>query len=100
MSDWSSDVCSSDLEGGVLAVVGEGEKLLRCRSEGGLLAKVLDGRHAEHGGGRRTALGTERGQLREVGAHGPAVGHAAAQTHSEGGRNQIGRESCRERVCP
>src|SRR3546814_10376359 len=23
----------------------------------------------------------------EVGAHGPAVGHAAAQTHSEGGRN-------------
>src|SRR3546814_11001596 len=86
ISDWSSDVCSSDRR------VAEAEEQLD-RLDG------LDGaddarQHAEH-----TGLGVARGQLggRRLGHH-VAVGRAALRI--EDGDHEIGRASCRERMCP
>src|SRR3546814_4594501 len=69
ISDWSSDVCSSDLAA----------------------------RRAENGRGR-DAQDSERSRSRRRGprlARGSGAGHRLALS-----RKQIGRASCRERVCP
>src|SRR3546814_5747907 len=68
ISDWSSDVCSSDLH--------TGQRLCRRR---------FQQRDADGGGGRR----------RVDGHAGPWHDEVPADDHHQ----QIGRASCRERVC-
>src|SRR3546814_1812881 len=62
ISDWSSDVCSSDLDGP---------------------------------GGRRGRSRAPRRRRGRVGSSGPAGGPA----HADAPGDEIGRASCRERVC-
>src|SRR3546814_5675032 len=87
ISDWSSDVCSSDLEGPriVFLVAGLGVAA----------ADMLEGGGNEGFGVRRRvdreAVGRVRRHL-ELGHRGQAVGVANPL-------DQIGRASCRERVC-
>src|SRR3546814_13747426 len=80
ISDWSSDVCSSDLPA------------LRLRHRGGAAAAL---RAAAPGAGVDGAAADAR-------AGGAAVGVALrfAEGGRAGQRRQIGRASCRERVCP
>src|SRR3546814_2709147 len=81
ISDWSSDVCSSDL--GVV-VTGDAEDGGECEQCGG----VADGA----GGGRAATAQREHAQR-----------HVHDQQHQLGSEpavgEQIGRASCRERVC-
>src|SRR3546814_18252812 len=98
ISDWSSDVCSSDLRtaeglddrvGGLEVVVEDPVRRLgaeprrECREPGDVgeedrdLASLAVGRRGTLAGG----LGTDRGRLVEA------------------GDREIGRASCRERVC-
>src|SRR3546814_14127082 len=75
ISDWSSDVCSSDLAGDVAAAFVE-----------------------QRGGGVEVVVGQGQGEV------GQRLGHARGGRHAEGqraaaGLDQIGRASCRERVC-
>src|SRR3546814_9780135 len=76
ISDWSSDVCSSDLLDGVGDPVDLGDEVARVRDGDAVLLGDL-GRD-----GRRSL------------AHGPAGGRGGDQHPA-----QIGRASCRERVC-
>src|SRR3546814_4413851 len=83
ISDWSSDVCSSDLQvGAVLASVSVD------------MAVVLGGACRQRDGGGH-AVG-EIGGDAEMG--GVAVGQAQAFAHVLQA-DEIGRASCRERVC-
>src|SRR3546814_4701891 len=93
-SDWSSDVCSSDLE-----VRGAHVDVLGALDVGG--GELLGGAHVDHGvlagldevhGGRGVDL-----------LHGSGAGGAGGggQEQDGGGarKGEIGRASCRERVC-
>src|SRR3546814_13564964 len=79
ISDWSSDVCSSDLRRRVPVVVGNTER-----------RAILQFRLA-HSVSRQFAAGI----------HGPvcATAHPGDARVPEGDRAKIGREACRERVC-
>src|SRR3546814_10724689 len=94
ISDWSSDVCSSDLNGQNLA------------SESPRLALVfghvaVEQRHEGAGKGTFGKQAAEQiGQLkREL----PSIGNTAraqhAGQHDVAGKAKIGRASCQERVC-
>src|SRR3546814_20599380 len=74
ISDWSSDVCSSDLEDGDLRPFGQWRRAERFRN-------------------RRLYRFGVRGRLRRVGGGKLISGRGAAL------RQQIGRASWRERVC-
>src|SRR3546814_1330672 len=77
ISDWSSDVCSSDLAAGQAMV-----EQVECRQ----------------GGRRRTTEFKHRPRgLREFAQLSPAVDQGALRYHDA---VQIGRASGRERVCP
>src|SRR3546814_2829572 len=80
ISDWSSDVCSSDLDRGLVGgMTGEIVENLAAQAIAGADANRLE--PVEH---------VELGQ-RDAGdaRHGAALAH----------QHQIGRASCRERVC-
>src|SRR3546814_841544 len=84
ISDWSSDVCSSDLIGQDLA----------------LDADALDPRGVGFARDRTDLLGERQ---RDGGARGriePDVGWLAIRVAGKHRRNEIGRASCRESVCP
>src|SRR3546814_4014185 len=76
ISDWSSDVCSSDLSDFIFAVAGEEMGLIACLIILGLFAFVV-----------------LRGFSRLLGENSLFVMLAAS------GLLEIGRASCRERVC-
>src|SRR5690606_41191134 len=85
--DWSSDVCSSDLE-----VVMSGQVDRLERDEDGRVY-VVDLKTGKHTPSRREA---ERHA--QMGAYQLAVAHGAFEEGTEpGGAEQIGRASCRER---
>src|SRR3546814_7832034 len=75
ISDWSSDVCSSDLRLGRARIGRRG--------------------YALRGGERREGEGDERGEREESFQHGRDIGVEAEAAQPR----QIGRASCRERVC-
>src|SRR3546814_3610047 len=77
ISDWSSDVCSSDLQQ-ALGTVGGGDRLQERRRGG--IAHVVD-----------------RDEVAALGAD-ERIGRAADHVEGEP-LGQIGRASCRERVC-
>src|SRR3546814_1880644 len=97
ISDWSSDVCSSDLRGGgperhtpadeVMNLPGDYRKVT---SETPILGAPLPG---DLGGPileRQRQLGLEPGST---------TGMTPAEQAAEAERQQIGRAPCRERVC-
>src|SRR3546814_12088126 len=92
MSDWSSDVCSSDLAVRVLDL-GEVDLLEACHQRqrhrlGGLVDRAED----EHG----DAVDAARG----VAALGVSLGILRDRNLARrGGNAKIGRASCRESVC-
>src|SRR3546814_4101242 len=86
ISDWSSDVCSSDLED-VLAVVCAGGEHLRPVDDP--LVAVADGTGLA-GGHIRPALGLGIAQ---------AQPHVTAVHPRQHFVFEVGRASCRERVC-
>src|SRR3546814_813459 len=79
ISDWSSDVCSSDLRGNAGAENTKTEQSQRTQ-------------YLRHGGGKIGFLALKAG--RESGKQRRANARNDGQHH-----HQIGRESCRERVC-
>src|SRR3546814_19497575 len=106
ISDWSSDVCSSDLPGswlsrrnlaGVDVEVGDADLACHQLVQGGLEQGVEGG-----------ALGAVVGELAVDGGDGGGdvalfdfrrQGQAVVAQECAGQRRQIGRASCRERVC-
>src|SRR3546814_8209602 len=90
ISDWSSDVCSSDLAPGIVRQV---ILLARAIVDGGIA-------EADCGAAEAVLFGTAE-------AHLDAVGGAEDRRKREAGRHvagmadvgEIGRASCRERVC-
>src|SRR3546814_11056104 len=106
ISDWSSDVCSSDLADTPVA-----EALVEMSSKGMGMAIVLDDNRkpvgiftdgdlrrliARHGDIR--PLSVSQGMSRDPKTIGPSALAVEAATQMDAGR-QIGRASCRERVC-
>src|SRR3546814_20773789 len=85
ISDWSSDVCSSDLAENVAA--------------GGRDARVDRGRGARAGRGEE-ADARSRVRRAEPGGAVAARAQALARRHAgDAAQGEIGRASCRERVC-
>src|SRR3546814_6813711 len=78
ISDWSSDVCSSDLLGVGARVGGREEHLVA----GEPIRLRMGGRHQQ--------AVFERGVVNDLGG---------VELHGQEGRAEIGRASCRERVC-
>src|SRR3546814_3572263 len=77
ISDWSADVCSSDLQG----------RALRCGRDAALRHRL----------GRRRLGARPRGRAaRDADRSRPALPHA---DHLAGVGGEIGRASCRARVC-
>src|SRR3546814_18539408 len=106
ISDWSSDVCSSDL-GGLAADLVLGLGLVRED-----VALVEPHLHADAAGGRTglaeavVDVGPQRVQRYPTFAVPLGAGHLGAaeaagalDPDAEGARLQLGRASCRERVC-
>src|SRR3546814_11826076 len=107
ISDWSSDVCSSDLEG-VLArddLLGKAEDTrpviprlfahpLVVEADDVRVRAVIN----REGDALALALIEQRGELQDVADRGPAktIQALVVVPHDA----QIGRASCRERVCP
>src|SRR3546814_12776155 len=97
ISDWSADVCSSDLNPEA-AVVVEGSLALLGKEE-----VVLD-RVVDQAGDHLAALlqgdgdGEVRQAVQEVGGAVEGIDDPAPPA-VVAGRHQIGRASCRERVC-
>src|SRR3546814_6408811 len=83
ISDWSSDVCSSDLH-----VIGIGEAAYRLAGEG---SRERIPPHAAVLAGRSGVLCAEARRIE--------VGSLTVRTAEAVERLQIGRASCRERVC-
>src|SRR3546814_9079945 len=109
-SDWSSDVCSSDLDRGVVSLDRPGDLfhdrgLARLRRRHDQAALALTDRRDEVDDPRRHVgrvigplegellVGEERGQVLE------AVAVAGLLRVDAVDRVEIGRASCRERVC-
>src|SRR3546814_5279946 len=94
ISDWSSDVCSSDLTG---------EEVGRRGFAGGVAAAALgeEGRERlrralRRGGGRGGFDNQVRPSRSAIAAGGAAI---ELQAREQGRGQAIGRASCRERVC-
>src|SRR3546814_1673765 len=94
ISDWSSDVCSSDLSGMILWVAGWGAGRRRLEKS---LVRDFSSRFRqaydmiEH---RRVERAREGASVEQAVA--PRDGRLQAR---KPGQRQIGRASCRERVC-
>src|SRR3546814_12406366 len=95
ISDWSSDVCSSDLED-LLAVHHDGvvQRAAAGEAHGAHLLDVLC--EAEGAGARDIAL---EGALAHLGEPLLAADRGAGEVDLEADGEEIGRASCRERVC-
>src|SRR3546814_14040759 len=85
ISDWSSDVCSSDLE--------EGGKRKGCGDRRGC---ARTRRRTSAGAQRRHERRIAVGDLRQSDAGRSGVEHPE---HGSPARHEIGRASCREREC-
>src|SRR3546814_16519191 len=102
ISDWSSDVCSSDLVGAGAALVAQPQHVVR--PAGVAVGKLVAG--GELDVADPVAVGIEHAVLRGTGedlpadriAADPAVGHPELQLHVVG-KAAIGSASCRESVC-
>src|SRR3546814_15505088 len=94
ISDWSSDVCSSDLLVGII----EREKPVRLRVDRAGVAgsQPIFARRKRRGGGEGYRL--RRGVGRRGQGGGVAIGTGEAGAR-EAEVEQIGRASCRARVC-
>src|SRR3546814_8590308 len=96
ISDWSSDVCSSDLEIGPDAPA-ELVRFIRCRSHLRAAAVAKAGIESEPGGGggnrQRRHQQPWEGLSRELRALSQGRKPSLCRAF------QIGRASCRERVC-
>src|SRR3546814_16323098 len=96
ISDWSSDVCSSDLLGDVAAVADRRQVVAQE------LAAAMDMRQREFGtvGGGIAASANVSGVMKQRDQH---AEHTAMRAESLRSRHaallSIGRASCRERVC-
>src|SRR3546814_12839188 len=92
ISDWSSDVCSSDLRG----IIGSNRK---CARE--TVAQLLDdwasGRLAGPALNKEAVLAAVRARQPDALSLGDWL--AIDRHERDAGRQQIGRASCRERVC-
>src|SRR3546814_17850650 len=86
ISDWSSDVCSSDLCDDLRLDLG------------GAFEDVEDARVAEHAGDL-VLLGVAVAAVHLQRVVGVGPGDARAQQFRHAGLDEIGRASCRERVC-
>src|SRR3546814_20596136 len=94
ISDWSSDVCSSDLHGL--------EGTLKDKQAAGACAD--DAKFADELGDMVELARTPNDRQRHAHAvaHGPGEGEIIAAHHAipiDGIDDEIGRASCRERVC-
>src|SRR3546814_5439420 len=87
ISDWSSDVCSSDLVGMMLA----GVSMVSCATTDKFLT--------DHAASYATGEECSSLQFEQTGAFCRTAEEIAAEQAEEEARQQIGRESCRERVC-
>src|SRR3546814_20475392 len=103
ISDWSSDVCSSDLapdrDAAARVRTGDRRDIRRPGTRWG--AALAQGRrrgHADPRGRRRIATTRDGRKLTVLLAI--DVGHTNAKFALFRGEEQIGRASCRERVCP
>src|SRR3546814_18780853 len=101
ISDWSSDVCSSDLLRGLLRQAFQSSFDLRCK----LGHLGIFGRTDNLAAGHRTRI--INGNIIEQPPNGLNLGFArAGRLERDQGQEQnsqsaeIGRASCRERVCP
>src|SRR3546814_13602147 len=95
ISDWSSDVCSSDL-------VGKHDGTARCSSYQTLDFAWIDNKFADCGFGGGFAAPCRGGRIRLMRHRGRATfeqSSAARCSTVQRGSLQIGRASCRERVC-
>src|SRR3546814_10543599 len=89
ISDWSSDVCSSDLLGGLAQARRFGEhgfQKLQRNDFATFVDHRVDARHADV---------LEHGEVLDIGL---AKGHPETDA-PDFGQVEIGRASCRERVC-
>src|SRR3546814_20903427 len=93
ISDWSSDVCSSDLTAGRANVSRAVSDLVRA----GMLHRHYQGYRVDHynRGARRQAVYTLSRVAREL-LQTATVGRSTSGTPGE---DKIGRATCRERVC-
>src|SRR3546814_14455208 len=97
ISDWSSDVCSSDLDAALVAIVAdEGRRqalIVRRPVTARVVAalRILDLHHVGAEIGQRHGAEGTRDDAREI-------GDADAVARREGGSREIGRASGRERV--
>src|SRR3546814_9466969 len=100
ISDWSSDLCSSDLDIGKEKAVGTGPQVpeqIHARQKGHR-AHVLAGEEVAPAPARGLAFPIRLGGLRLQPAR--RFVHPRAQEGQRDGKNrEIGRASCRERVC-
>src|SRR5690606_40985227 len=93
--DWSSDVCSSDLEGKAVAVAGGGAEAALHREPGaGGLAAGMDRLHHVDGGGLDLAARPQRGVDGETVLLRPAVDRSEERRVGKGwgGRRARDRE--------
>src|SRR3546814_19188949 len=89
ISDWSSDVCSSDLVPDIIGSKGVAKEALK---QGGTAVIVLDSREKLKG-----ISNSESAYAAGQGIN--AYGFSAAVTDQVTTLAEIGRASCRERVC-
>src|SRR3546814_9158832 len=93
ISDWSSDVCSSDLAGGGL---GRAHALLLASRGAKIVVNDLGG--ATDGTGE--SISAAQKVVEDIEAiGGEAVANGASVTDYRAVEAKIGRASCRERVC-
>src|SRR3546814_20039531 len=93
ISDWSSDVCSSDLDDLSITIFSESQQLPFDSTGRIQLPEAL----RAHAGIADKAAFVGMGTLFQIWEPGRLAAHKAAARQSA--REQIGRASCRERVC-
>src|SRR3546814_14205028 len=100
ISDWSSDVCSSDLREAAQAVIPEEQPAtvepVREPARSDRPDKVERADRSQHAGGHDRGDPEIAADRDQMGLHQPARGRAADE---EGAEAESGRASCRERVC-
>src|SRR3546814_21104135 len=109
ISDWSSDVCSSDLRCRVRSAERKAPQPREPHLPGALRVVAIAVVRSEQDEARPEQPGAEQPPPRGAKLLSIGVGHAdnnggrsrvaARQKAPEGGLPQIGRASCRERVC-